>query len=100
MKIQREHLHDDEAYLQERMQILRYGMDYWDLVTFYLEKGDQEKALETAEEGILKGEGRLTELFEFLWEYFSKKGDILNLERIVQTAISRNSRCDQGKSPP
>ncbi len=91
MDIQREHLQDDEAYLQERMQILSYGMDYWDLVKYYLEKGDQEKALETAEEGILEGKGRLTELFEFLSDHFSKKGDAASLERIVQTALSRNT---------
>ncbi len=91
MRIQRKHLQDDEAYLQERMQILSHGMDYWDLVKFYVDKGDSEKALSTAEEGILKGEGRLTELFEFLWEHFSKEGDTANLERIVQTALSRNT---------
>lgn len=91
MNIQREYLHDDEAYLQERMQILISGMDYWDLVKFYVEKGDRKKALETAEEGILKGKGWVTELFEFLWEYFSKKEDTANLERLVQTALSRNT---------
>ena len=90
MRIQKRHLHDDAAYLQERMQILSYGMDYWDLVKFYLEKDNQEKALETAEKGILEGKCRLTELFEFLWEHFSKEGDTANLERIVQTSLSRN----------
>ena len=30
-------------------------------------------------------------LFEFLWEYFSKKEDTANLERLVQTALSRNT---------
>lgn len=91
MKIQREYLHNGEAYLQERMQVLNYGRDYWDLVEYYLEKGDQVKALETAETGILKGEGWVTKLFEFLWEYYSKKGDTANLERLVQTALSRNT---------
>lgn len=91
MNIQREYLHDDDAYLQERIQVLISGMDYWDLVTFYVEKGNLEKALEKVEEGILKGEGRLTELFEFLWEHFSKKEDTASLERLVQTALSRNT---------
>lgn len=91
MKIQREYLHDNEAYLQERMQVLSYGMDYWDLVEYYVEKGDQVKALETAETGVLKGEGWVTKLFEFLWEYYSKKGDTTDLERLVQTALSRNT---------
>ena len=91
MIVQREYLHDEEAYLQERMQTLTSGMDYWDLVEFYLEKGDQVKALETAEEGILKGEGWVTNLFEFLWKYFSMKEDTANLERLVQVALSRNT---------
>ena len=91
MQIQKEHLHDDEAYMQERMQILSSGMDYWDLVQFYLEKGNQEKALETAEEGILKGEGNCSWLFEYLSDHFSKKRDAVNLERIVNTALARNT---------
>jgi hypothetical protein len=91
MDIQKKYLHDDEAYLKERMKNLQYGMDYWDLVEYYNEKGDLPKALETAEEGILKGEGRLTELFEFLSEHFAKKGDTANLERIVHIALSRQS---------
>jgi uncharacterized Zn finger protein len=91
MRIQRKYLHDDEAYLKERMKNLQYGMDYWDLVEYYDEKEDLPKALETAEEGILNGEGKLTELFEFLSEHFTKKGDTANLERIVHTALSRQS---------
>jgi len=91
MHIQRKYLHDDEAYLKERMKNLQYGMDYWDLVEYYDKKGDLPKALETAEEGILKGEGKLTELFEFLSEHFAKKEDTANLERIVHTALSRQS---------
>jgi hypothetical protein len=60
-------------------------------VEFYLEKGDQVKALETAEEGIMKGEGWVTNLFEFLWDYFSKKEDTANLERLVQVTLFRNT---------
>lgn len=89
MDIQREHLHNDKAYLEERMKKLHYGMDYWDLVTFYSEKKEETKALETAEQGILNGEGRLTELFQFLADYYVKKGDTANLERIIETALAR-----------
>jgi len=89
MDIQKEHLHDDKAYLQERMKKLHYGKDYWDLVDFYAGKGEMDKALEIAEKGLLKGEGRLTELFQFLADHFAKKGDTANLERIVQTALAK-----------
>ncbi len=30
-------------------------------------------------------------MFEFLWDYFSKKEDTANLERLVRTALSRNT---------
>jgi hypothetical protein len=44
MDIQKEHLHNDKAYLAERMKKLHYGMDYWDLAEFYIEKEDRKKA--------------------------------------------------------
>lgn len=91
MDIQKDHLCDGKAYLKLRMESLQYGMDYWDLVDFYQKQGDTQKALETAEQGILKGDGRCTELFEFLFEYFAKKQDTANLERIVGTALSQKT---------
>ena len=91
MDIQKEHLHNDKAYLAERMKKLHYGMDYWDLAEFYVEKGDRKKAVEIAEEGLLKGEGRQTELFEFLSDHYAKSKDTANLERVVQYAIKKES---------
>ncbi len=89
--IQKNYLRNDKAYLKERMENLRYGMDYWDLLSFYIDRGNLQKALETAEQGILKGEGRLTELLQFLFDHFAKAKDSTNLERIVHTALARNT---------
>lgn len=75
MKIYREHLGDNENYLKERMKELNYGLDYYDLVKFYQENGDKEKAVETAKEGIIKGEGRIVDLYEFLFKHYQKKGN-------------------------
>jgi len=91
MDIHKDHLHNDEAYLKERMQNLYYGLHYWDLINFYINKGNLQKALEIAEQGIVKGQGRLTELFEFLFDHFAKARDSINLERIVHTALARNT---------
>ncbi len=73
------------------MKNLHYGLDYWDLVTFYTDRGDSQKALETAENGIQKGEGRLTELFDFLSDHFTEKQDTSNMERIVRISLSRKT---------
>ena len=91
MRIQKNYLCDERAYLEMRMNNLDYGMDYWDLVEFYVKKGDLQNALETAEQGVLKGEGRLTELFQFLFEHFAAKRDTPNVERIVRVALTRKS---------
>ena len=91
MDIQKEHLHDEQAYLDLRRGNLQYGMDYWDLAEFYIRKKESKKAVEIAEEGLSKGDGRLTELFEFLSDYYSKRGDTANLERVVQHALKEES---------
>ncbi len=89
MDIQKKHLQDDDAYLKMRKDDLKFGMDYWDLAEFYIGKGEQKKAVEIAEEGLLKGEGRLTELFGFLSDHYAKSRDTANLERVVQYAIKK-----------
>lgn len=90
-EIQKKHLKDDDAYLKMRKRDLHYGMDYWDLADFYIQKGENKKAVEIAEEGLLKGYGRLTELFEFLSNYYAKSRDTADLERVVQYALKERS---------
>ncbi|MEW6419569.1 MAG: hypothetical protein AB1480_15890 [Nitrospirota bacterium] len=91
MRIQKKHLQDSDAYLKMRKDDLHYGMDYWDLAEFYIKKGERKKAVETAEEGLLKGDGRLTELFEFLSDHYAKSRDTANLERVVQYALKKKN---------
>ncbi len=91
MGIQKKHLQDNDAYLKMRKGDLHYGMDYWDLAEFYIEKSERKKAVEIAEEGLLKGAGRLTELFKFLYDHYAKSRDTFNLERVVQYAIKKKS---------
>jgi hypothetical protein len=66
---------DHEKYLALRALKMEVGADYHDLATFYWEQGEQEKALETAKNGLVKGEGRLDELRQFLSERAQESGD-------------------------
>ncbi|MDO9535248.1 MAG: hypothetical protein Q7J85_07950 [Bacillota bacterium] len=84
-------LKDDEAYLDLRQNNLKDGMDYWDLGSFYLARDKKEQALEIMEQGILKGEGMCTELFEYLFDYYAGSSDEDNLLRIVDTALERRN---------
>lgn len=91
MNIYRDYLNEDTKYLEERLKKLQYGMDYWDLVKYYIDKQKKGLALETAQKGIKKGEGRLTELYDFLIDHFSKLKDENALEIIAQTAVERKN---------
>jgi len=68
-------LDDEGNYLRLRLGRLRYGLDYYDLATFYFEHGERQKALETAREGLAKGEGRMDELRMFVAEDLVRSGD-------------------------
>ena len=74
MRIYRE-LNDREKYLDLRLRDLDYGDDYYDLADFYWKHGEREKALKTARDGLAKGQGRLTELRNFMAERAKASGD-------------------------
>lgn len=66
---------DNEKYLALRALKMDVGADYYDLASFYWEQGEREKAMQTAQEGLAKGSGRLDELRQFLSERAVESGD-------------------------
>lgn len=68
-------LHDRDDYLRVRARRMKYGLDYYDLVTFHEENGDHAKAVEVAREGIAKATGRMDELRAFYAGELKRLGD-------------------------
>ena len=68
-------LGDREKYLELRCKKLVYGTDYHDLASFYWDEGNREKALAIAEEGNIKGQGRMDELRKFLSDRALESGN-------------------------
>ncbi|MEA1971595.1 MAG: hypothetical protein U9N37_08285 [Thermodesulfobacteriota bacterium] len=66
---------DRDKYLELRLGRMVYGGDYHDLATFYWESGEKEKALQVAEDGLRKGEGRMDELRRFVADRAEESGD-------------------------
>ena len=66
---------DHEEYLRLRALKMKYGGDFHDLATFYWEKGEKNRAIQVAEEGLKKGEGRMDELRSFLAKRARESGD-------------------------
>ena len=59
-------LGDRAKYLELRDKKMKYGDDYHDLATFYLDEGNRKEAISVAEEGMKKGVGRMDGLRKFL----------------------------------
>jgi hypothetical protein len=68
-------LGDRDKYLELRRRRMEYGADYHELATFYWESGEKEKALQVAEEGLRKAQGRMDELRGFLAARAQEAGD-------------------------
>jgi hypothetical protein len=54
---------------------MKYGLDYYDLATFYWDDGEKERALEVARRGLEEGEGRMDELRLFVAQRAGESGD-------------------------
>ena len=87
---------DDQARLRTLESDLRYGMGYWSLAEYWLEKGNQEKALVVVREGIEKGQGRKDELYQFLQKEYEKASDYDLLSRLWQEKRTRGD-IDRGR---
>ena len=85
LNIYREQLGDEETYLKGRNKALYFGCDYLDLAQYWRDKGDLPRAIEIAEAGLKKGQGRLTGVREFLMTaYKGKSGKGRSFEMMIQ----------------
>lgn len=66
---------EHDKYLRLRQQRLRSGLEWYDLVTFYWERGEREKAVETARHGLRRAEGDRQPLRRFLADRAFEAGD-------------------------
>lgn len=91
MRIYQDQLKDDEEYLEIRLQTLEYGMDYWDLVQYYITKHNISKAVETSEGGLRNGKGKLTELFLFVFDHYAEQDEMTQIQAVVDMAFQKQS---------
>ncbi|MFC1717475.1 hypothetical protein ACFL6S_27690 [Candidatus Poribacteria bacterium] len=81
---------DDEASLRALETDLTYGMNYWRLAQYWIEREQNDKALEIVKEGLEKGEGRKEELYLYMQKYHEQHKDydaiLLMLKSKIQDA--------------
>ena len=66
---------EHKKYLELRLLKMKYGMDYYDLASYYWEIGEKSKAVDTAQRGMKLGRGRMDDLKIFLAERAKEAGD-------------------------
>jgi hypothetical protein len=89
---------DRDKYLELRNRKLVYGGDYYDLANFYWTAGEKKKAMEVAEEGLRKGQGRMDELRQFIAQRAKDAG---NRDRYLELQFAQtvdHLTCDKYKS--
>lgn len=91
-------LGDRDKYLELRSQKMALGADYHDLADFYWKTGEKDKAMQVAEEGLRKAEGRMDELRQFVAQRVKSAG---NRERYLDlqfTQATEHLTCDKYKA--
>ena len=87
-----------EKYLELRQRKLATGTDYFDLADFYWKAGERHKAMKVAEEGLLRGKGRMDELRQFVARRAKSAG---NRERYLALQFDQaidHLTCDKYKA--
>ncbi|MDW7672767.1 MAG: hypothetical protein SCK57_14035 [Bacillota bacterium] len=82
----------DEKYLKARKENLEYASDYLSLSDYYEERGRKEEALRWAWKGLEKCQGRLDELYQYLFKHYG--GDEATLWKLYNRAKTKKRDVD------
>lgn len=80
---------EDEKYLKNQMACLEYASDYMELADYYKKQGNQEQSMRVLWEGMRKCDGRLDEIYQYMFSYYRKRGDEEALEKLYQESQKR-----------
>jgi hypothetical protein len=81
---------DTEAQRAVLEKNLTYGADYWRLARFWFEQDDEKQGWEVVYEGLQKGEGRKTELYEALQQHYQQHADYERILELLKRKLERN----------
>jgi len=95
IQIYREELEDEEGYLELRRQHLNSARDYYDLVKYYDEKDEIEKAVETARKGIEAGGWGTAQNIAYLRKYHIDNDDYEQGLQYYLREFRNSSSCEK-----
>ncbi len=81
---------DQTSRLKTLERNLQYGSDYWRLAEYWIEQGDNNKALQIMHEGLENGEGRKAELYLYFQEHYQKQNDYDQIFNLLKRKIQNH----------
>lgn len=85
---------ENQKFIESKKATLHYGSDYLELAAYYKKNGDKEMALKIVLEGLDKADGRLDEIYAYLFRYYEKDKNEAALEKLYAKSEKRNRNQD------
>lgn len=81
---------DEQKFIESKKANLQYGSDYLELADYYKNHNNEELALKIIWEGLDKADGRLDEIYEYMFQYYEKKKNEAALEKLYAESEKRS----------
>lgn len=81
---------EEQKFVESKKANLHYGSDYLELAAYYKKHDDKEAALKIVLEGLDKADGRLDEIYEYLFQYYESNENEAALEKLYAQSKKKN----------
>lgn len=80
---------EEQKFIEIKKANLQYSSDYLDLAAYYNEQNDEETALKIVLEGLNSVDGRLDEIYKYLFWYYEENANEAALEKLLAESEKR-----------
>lgn len=80
---------EDGKYLESKKANLNCSWDYLELARYYEKHGDSRQALQIVQEGFRKVDGRLDEIYKYLFQYYVEHDNQKALEELYRDSVKK-----------
>ena len=84
----------EDAFLAIRSANLEYEGDYLTLADYYKNHGEHDKAVALAEEALAKADGRMDDVYKWLFDEYRQNGQEAKIRKLYQSALSKQWDAD------
>ncbi len=84
----------EDAFIQLQAQNLRYGSDYIRLADYYKTQKQTDKAIQLMEDAVEHADGRMDEVYEWLYREYIKKSQEDLLLRLYDKALKKKTNAE------